>query len=260
MYQSNATQSEKVTLLSLNFISPKSRSLHLIWLSGLLYDSGDNRESGGASRKWFIYSISDIYQRRTWVMPWEHQFLLELVSQPRWRCLGYNCLRQSKTNPIEGTQINTMCTLAMAHIQKPLALQLQHTCLQSQLGLCFPRHWWLSVLTFPCRSQMQTPMGTNDHKTAAWGGPAHSWGIPFQGSWGWIPSSLQWKKRLPAPLQVLIKPLWVLHSTCGLPQFSELSTGPNCPTLSSCHHPETALVKCLDGAGFEKFSGQQQIK
>lgn len=50
----------------------------------------------------------------------------------------------------------------------------------------------------------------------------------------------------------LVKPLWVLHSTCGLPQFSELSTGPNCSILSSCNHPETASVKCFDGAGFWK--------
>lgn len=151
MHKSNSTQSQKVTFFSLNFISPKSRILHLIWLSGLLYDSGDNGESGGSSRKWFICSISDTYLRRTWIMPWDHVFLLELDNEPRWRRLCYNCLRPSKTNPAEGTQINAMSTLAMAHLQKPLALQLQHPCLQSQLGLCFPSHWWLSFLTFPCR-------------------------------------------------------------------------------------------------------------
>lgn len=161
MYKSNATQSHKVTLFSLNFISPKSRSLHLMWLSGLLYDSGDNGESEGASRKWLICFISAIYLRRTWIIPWEHLFLFELDNQPRWRCLCYNCLRPSKTNPIEGTQANPTCTLAMAHTQKPLVVQLQ----QGQLRLSFWR-WWLSFPTLPCRFQMQTPMNTNDHKIA----------------------------------------------------------------------------------------------
>lgn len=76
IYKSNAIQSQKVRLVSLNFICPQSRSLHLNWLSGLLYDCGDNGESGDVSREWFICSISDICPRRRWIMPWEQLFLL----------------------------------------------------------------------------------------------------------------------------------------------------------------------------------------
>lgn len=49
--KSKAVQSQKVTLLSLNFLCPQSRELHLHWLSGLLYDCGDKGESGDASRE-----------------------------------------------------------------------------------------------------------------------------------------------------------------------------------------------------------------
>lgn len=154
-------------------------------------------------------------------MPWEHLFLLELDSQPRWRCLCYNCVRPSKTNPIAGAQINTMCTLAMAHIQKPLALQLQHTCLLSQLGLCFPWLWWLSFLTFPCRLQIQTPMSTNDHEIAGLRRPSpllrHS-----------LPGILGLEDSFPAcsgrirDFQHLFRP-WLNH--CGY-----------CTVLMGCHN------------------------
>lgn len=77
IYKSNAIQSQKVRLISLNFICPQSRILYLNWLPGLLYNCGDNGESGDASREWFICSISDVYPRRRWIMPWERLFLLD---------------------------------------------------------------------------------------------------------------------------------------------------------------------------------------
>lgn len=193
-------------------------------------------------------------------MPREHLFL-ELDNQPRWRCLGCNCLRLSKTNPFEGTQINTMCTLATAHIQKPLALQLQHMCLQSQLGLCFPWHWWLTVLPFPCRFQMQTPTGTNDLKIAGSRRPSPLLGAfpsrdPGAGS---LPACIEW-----TDFQHLFK-WWLNH--CGY-----------CTVFVGCHNfqsyplvqivPHSVAVTILKQhqwsvwmeQGFEKFSGQQQIK
>ena len=77
IYKSNAIQSQKVRLISLNFMCPQRRSPHLNWLSGLLYDCGDNGESGNASREWFIRSISDVHPRRRWIKSWEHLFLLD---------------------------------------------------------------------------------------------------------------------------------------------------------------------------------------
>ena len=101
----------------------------------------------------------------------------------------------------------------------------------------------LSTVDLKCK----TPWAPMTIRLLAWGGPAHSWGVRR------TPSNMQWKRKgLPAPLQMMVIPLLVLHSAFGLPQCSELSAGPNCPILSSCHQPETASVKCFDWAGFWK--------